>query len=119
MFPLPWIDDLLDQLHGKHIFTTLDAKSGYWQIKTGEQLKQKTAFVTFKGFYEFNVMPYGLCNGPATFQQLMQQILAGTSSLCNVYVDDILIFSNSVNEHIEHLKQVFDQLRRAGLILHP
>ena len=119
VFPLPQIDDLLDQLHGKQIFTTLDAKSGYWQIKMEEHSKQKTAFVTFEGLYEFNVMPHGLCNGPATFQRLLQRILAGTSSFCNVYVDDILIFSNSVSEHVEHLKQVFDRLRRAGLMLHP
>ena len=87
----------------------LDAKSGYWQIRMEEQSKQKIVLMMFEGLYKFHVMSYGLCNGPATFQRLLQQVLAGTSSFCNVYFDGILIYSNSVEEHVEHLKQVLDR----------
>ena len=66
-FPLSGIDDLLDQLKGKNIFTTLDAKRGYWQIRAQKESQEKTAFVTFDGLYKLRVMPFGLCNVPATF----------------------------------------------------
>ena len=68
-FPLPRIGNLLDQLKDKSIFTTLDARRGYWQIRVQEESQEKTAFVTFDGLYEFWVMPFGLCNTPATFQR--------------------------------------------------
>ena len=80
VFHLPRIDDLLDQLGGKRVFSTLDAQSGYWQIQMHETSREKTAFVTMDGLYEFRVMPYGLCNAPATFQRLMQRTLAGLGS---------------------------------------
>jgi len=99
VFPLPRIDDLLDQLGGKRVFSTLDARSGYWQIQMHETSREKTAFVTMDGLYEFRVMPYGLCNAPATFQRLMQRTVAGLGSFCSVYVDDIIVFSSTVEEH--------------------
>ena len=102
-FPLPRIDDLLDHLKGKSVFSTLDAKQGYWQIPVSPDDREKTAFMTHDGLYEFRVMPFGLCNAPATFERLMQRILSGLSNICNVYIDDILIFSRSVEEHIDHL----------------
>ena len=122
VFPLPRIDDLLDQLGGKHIFSTLDARSGYWQIQMHEASREKTAFVTMDGLYEFRVMPYGLCNAPATFQRLMQKTLAGLGGdrpFCSVYVDDVIVFSSTVEEHLDHLLQVFERLRKIGLKLHP
>ena len=73
-----------ENLGGEKVFSTLDAKSGYWQIRMGPKLREKTAFITHQGLYEFNVMPFGLCNAPATFQR-MPQILAGFESLCSVY----------------------------------
>ena len=118
-FPLPRIDDLLDQMQGKKVFSTLDAKRGYWQIKVQEESKEKTAFVTFEGLYEFRVMPFGLCNAPSTFQRLMQRILQGLGSFCSVYIDDILIFSESVEEHLVHLSQIFRRIESFGLKLHP
>ena len=119
VFPLPRIDDLLDQLAGKTVFTTLDAKRGYWQIKVDEKSKDKTAFITHEGLYEFRVMPFGLCNAPATFQRVMQRILSGMDKFCNVYIDDILIFSRNVKDHQKHLELVFERLMKFNLRLHP
>ena len=79
---------------------------------------EKTAFVTMDGLYEFRVMPFGLCNAPATFQRQMQKALRGLP-FCSVFIDDIIVFSDSMDAHLEHLKQVFDQLRRIRLKLHP
>ena len=122
VYPLPRIDDLLDQLGGKCVFSTLDARSGYWQIQMHEAAREKTAFVTMDGLYEFCVMPYGLCNAPATFQRLMQKTLAGlggNSPFCSVYIDDVIVFSRTVEEHLDHLSQVFERIRKIGLKLHP
>ena len=119
VFPMPRIDDMLDQLGGKKIFTTLDARSGYWQIKMGSESQEKTAFSTHDGLYEFRVMPFGVCNGPATFQRLMHHALRGFGEFCNVYIDDMIVFSSSVGEHLEHLQLVFDRLREVGVRLHP
>ncbi len=106
---------MLDQLSGK---TTLDAKSGYWQIRMEPGSVDKTAFITHDGLFEFVVMPFGLCNAPATFQRLMQQILSGLAFCC-VFIDDILVFSDTLEEHIDHLRQIFQRLRRYNLKLHP
>ena len=119
VFPLPRIDDLLEQLSGKYLFSTFDAHRGYWQIPVSDDSRPKTAFATHEGLYEFRVMPFGLCNAPATFQRLMQRILSGMNSFCNVYIDDILIFSRNPEEHQEHLEQVFRCLEQYGLKLHP
>ena len=122
VYPLPRIDDLLDQLSGKRVFSTLDAHSGYWQIRMHETSREKTAFVTMNGLYEFRVMPFGLCNAPATFQRLMQKTLTGLGGdqpFCSVYIDDVIVFSKTVEEHLDHLAQVFNRLRKIGLKLHP
>ena len=76
-YTIPRIDDTLDTLSGAAWFSTLDMVSGYWQVEVGEEDREKTAFCTPCGLYEFNVMPFGLCNGPATFQRLMDLVLAG------------------------------------------
>ncbi len=101
------------------MFSTLDACTGYWQIRVHETSQEKTAFVTTDGLYEFRVMPFGLCNATATFQRLMQQTFAGLDSFCSVYVDDIIVYSSTVEQHLDHLKQVFNRLRQLGLKLHP
>ena len=107
-FPLPRIDDLLDQLGRSHYFTTLDLASGYWQIKVSPESREKTAFVTPQGLFEFRVMPFGLTNAPAVFQRLMQRVLmglnpAGGKDFVAVYIDDVLVFSHSLEDHLEHL----------------
>ena len=117
--PLPRIDDLLDALHGAKWFSTLDLKSGYWQVPITEQDKAKTAFRTSGGqLYEFNQVPFGLCNAPATFSRLMDRVLAGLHwETCLFYLDDIIIFSSTWEEHLARLRQVFERLRHTNLKL--
>ena len=91
-YPLPRIDATLDTLHGSQWFSTLDLLSGYWQVEVDEADRQKTAFCTTKGLFQFKVMPFGLCNAHATFQRLMDLVLAGLQwSDCLVYIDDVIV----------------------------
>ena len=120
VYPLPRIDDILDTLRQSKYFSTLDLSAGYWQIELDPQSREKSAFTTPGGLFEFNRMPFGLCNAPATFQRLMQAVLAGLEGqTCFVYIDDILVCSRTFDDHLMHLKQVFERLRRAGLKLKP
>ena len=108
--PLPRIDDLLDALHGARWFSTLDLKSGYWQVPIMERDKEKTAFRTSSGqLYKFNQVPFGLCNAPATFSRLMDRVLSGLHwETCLFYLDDIIVFSSTWEEHLARLQQVFE-----------
>ena len=117
--PLPRIDDLLDALHGAKRFSTLDLKSGYWQVPIAEQDKEKTAFRTSsRQLFEFNQIPFGLCNAPATFSRLMDRLLAGLHwETCLFYLDDIIVFSSTWEEHLARLREVFERLRHAKLKL--
>ena len=117
--PLPRIDDLLDALHGVKWFSTLDLKSGYWQVPITEQDKAKTAFRTSSGqLFEFNQVPFGLCNAPATFSRLMDRVLAGLHwETCLFHLDNIIVFSSTWEEHIARLRQVFERLRHPNLKL--
>jgi len=123
-YPLPRIDDLLDQLGKAQYFSTLDLAAGYWQIRVDEDSQEKTAFTTQQGLYEFRVMPFGLTNAPAVFQRLMQTVIGGLNPpdgpdfVC-VYIDDLLVFSNSLEDHLQHLHMVMDRLRQAKLKLKP
>ncbi len=118
VFPMPRIDDMLDQLGGK-IFSTLDARAGYRQIKMSLQSQENTAFSTHDGLFQFGVMPFGVCNGPATFQRLIQQVLQVLGAFSSAFVDVVIVFSSSVEEHMDHLQSVFARLRSSGLKLHP
>lgn len=90
-----------------------DCVYGYWQIKVDAKSRDNTAFITHEGLYEFCVMPFGLCNAPATFQLVMQRILSGMDKFFNVYIDDIiLIFSRNAKEHQKHLELVFERLMK-------
>ena len=118
--PLPRIDDTLDALGGAQYFSTLDLASGYWQVEVDSRDREKTAFVTPFGLFQFRVMPFGLCNVPATFQRLMERVLAGLHWMtCLVYLDDISIFSRSVETHVKQLKEVLERLKIAGLKIRP
>ena len=120
-YAIPRIDDTLHLLAGAKYFSTLDLKSGYWQVGLKETDKAKTAFqVGSLGFYECNRMPFGLCNAPATFQRLMERCM-GELNLrdCLIYLDDIIIFSSTFEEHLERLQAVFERLQQHNLKLKP
>ena len=118
---LPRIDETLDALAGAKYFTSLDLKSGYWQVEMEEEAKQYTAFTVGPlGFYECNRMPFGLKNAPATFQRLMQRVLGDLHlNGCVVYIDDIIIYTKTEKEHEDMLEKVFQRIREAGLKLSP
>ena len=109
-YPIPRIDDTLHPLAGSKFFSTLDLKSGYWQVELRESDKPKTAFqVGSRGFFECNRMPFGLCNAPATFQRLMERCIGALNLReCLIYLGDIIIFSPTFGEHLErqHLQVV-------------
>ncbi|KRZ50518.1 Retrovirus-related Pol polyprotein from transposon 17.6, partial [Trichinella nativa] len=118
--PLPRIDDTLDALAGAQWFSTLDLASGYWQVEVEPQDREKTAFTTPLGLYQFKVMPFGLCNAPATFQRLMEIALRGlVGSDCLVYLDDVIVFGKTAEEHTARLREVFRRLREVGLKVKP
>ena len=103
------IDDILALLGKAKYFTSLDLKSGYWQVLMDEADMEKTAFACHCGLFEFNVMPFGLSNAPAIFQELMSIVLRGLGHFATAYLDDILIYSETVDQHLHHLQQVLDR----------
>ena len=117
-YPMPRVDDTLDSLNEAKYISTLDLRSGYWQVELDPESRSKTAFITHRGLYEFLVMPFGLSNAPATFQRLMDIVLAGIKwQSCLVYIDDIVVFSPTFEQHLRDLSAVFDRLAIAGLTL--
>ena len=116
-YPLPRVDDTLDTLAGSQLFTMLDLISGYWQVEVKPEDREKTAFCTSERIFEFKVMPFGLCNAPATFQRLMDAVLMGLQwSRCLVYLD-VVVPGRNFENHLQNLKYVFDRFRMAGLKL--
>ena len=117
--PIPRIDDLLDALHGARWFSILDLKNGYWQVPIQKQDKEKTALLTSSGqLFKFNQVPFGLCNAPATFSRLIDRVLAGLHwETCLFYLNDIIVFVATWEEHLARLRQVFERLRHAQLKL--
>ncbi|KAJ9525524.1 hypothetical protein QJQ45_003107 [Haematococcus lacustris] len=112
-YPLPRIDDLFDQLAGKTVFSSLDLQAGYHQIRIPAEDVPKTAFRTPEGHYQFKVLCFGLTNAPATFQRVMNEAFAEVINDCAlVYLDDILVMSENTEEHLVHLRRVFDLLRK-------
>ena len=119
-YPLPRIDECLEALNGCQWFTALDLASGYWQVAMEPGSREKTCFVTSSGLYEWNVMPFGLCNAPATFSRLMEAVLNGLIwRTCLVYLDDIITVGDTFERALLNLRGVFDRLRMANLKLKP
>lgn len=118
--PLPRVDDALDALSGSAWFSTMDLQHGYWQVELQEEDREKTAFTTGSGLYHFKVMPMGLTNAPATCQRLMEMVLRGLPwRTCLVYLDDVLIYSRSFSEHLQHLEEILSRFQSSGLKLNP
>lgn len=119
-YPLPRLDDVIERLAGARYFSSLDLAGGFWQIPIREEDKQKTAFVTPEGLYEFNRMPFGLKNAPPGFQRLMNRLFGQLIwQYLLVHMDDLLVFSKTFEEHLINLKIVFEILRKANLLLQP
>ncbi|GFY29442.1 retrovirus-related Pol polyprotein from transposon 412 [Trichonephila clavipes] len=111
----PWIP-----LSGHKWFSTLDLKSGYWQVEIHPEDREKTAFTSGQGLWQFKVMPFGLCNAPATFERLMETMLKGlTFEACLIYLDDVIIGGRTFEEHLQNIQKVLSKLRDANLKLNP
>uniref|UniRef100_A0A146MBF8 RNA-directed DNA polymerase n=1 Tax=Lygus hesperus TaxID=30085 RepID=A0A146MBF8_LYGHE len=119
--PMPRISDLVGALEGSSWFSTLDLQSGYWQVPMMPQDKEKTAFCTPRGLWQFKVMPFGLCNAPSTFQRAMSGILRNEirAGRVKVYLDDVLVDNGTFEDHVIWLRRVFKVIREAGIKLNP
>ena len=119
-FHIPNIEEILDNLGGAKYFSTLDLKSGFFRVEVDENSRKYTAFVCKNGLYQFKRMPFGLTNNPSTFSRIMQHVLQGLNwKICINYLDDIIIFSKTLEEHLQNLQIVFNRLREFNLKLTP
>lgn len=119
-YPIPNIDQAFNLLAGSKYFGLADFSSGYWQVELSERAKKYASFVTRSGVYTFNVMPFGLCNSPLTWQRLMDRILTGMQwEKVLIYVDDLILFSKDTNEMFDKMREVLDRFKAANLKLRP
>jgi hypothetical protein len=119
-YPIPRIDESLDTLAGSQFFSTLDLASGYWQVPLDEEARDKSTFATRGGLWKWKVLPFGLTSAPATFQRLMETVLAGLHwKTLLLYLDDIIVIGPDFATHLARLEQVLQRLGTAGLKLKP
>ena len=119
-YPLPRIDETLDSLGGNQWFCTLDLQSGYWQVGMKEEDMEKTAFSSHLGLFQYNVLPFGLCNAPATFEAMMESMLSDLLwKKCLVYLDDVIVFGKTFKECLGNLELVLERILSNGLKLKP
>lgn len=118
-YPMPRIDELLERVGRGKFITTLDLCKGYWQLPLALEARELTAFKTPFGLFQFKVMPFGLQGAPATFQRLMDQLLMGVSEFAAAYLDDVVVFSQTWEEHVAHLHHVLSLIESAGLTINP
>ena len=117
-YPLPRIDTCLDTSSGAVWYSTFDLRSGFHQVAMDPRDANKTAFVCHRGTFRFKKIPFGLCNAPATFHRLMDIVVACLNfEICLVYLDDIIVFNQSLRQHLDRLRTFFDRLRQANLKL--
>ena len=116
--PLPQIQEIFDDLSGSSVFTTLDLKSGYWQLAVAPEDSEKTAFICHRGQFEFDRVPFGLANAPAVFQREMNRILSSVLGRCAmVYIDDVIIYSRNMSDHVRDLETVFQLMAERNVTL--
>jgi len=114
----PRVRDVIDSMQGAQYWTTLDAASAFWSIPLADSDKEKTAFSVPRGKFEFNVMPFGLCNAGASYQRMIDINLAGLpTNRILAYMDDIVIFSSTFSEHLECIEQLFKRLQSSNISL--
>jgi hypothetical protein len=118
-YPLPSPEDIFDALSDSTVFTTLDLRMGYHQIRIAEEDCCKTAFWCLNGLYEWTIVPFGLKNAPPFFRRVMVQTLERGKHCARCFIDDVLIFSKTLKDHKQHLRQVFGRLRDKGVKCHP
>lgn len=120
IYPIPNITEIIDHLGRAKYFTSLDLASGFHQIPLKREDQEKTAFSTPEGNYEFTCMPFGLKNAPRVFQRIINTSLAGlVGNECFVYMDDIIVFSTSFEDHLVYLQKVLAQLQKFGFVIQP
>ena len=120
VYPLPRIDDTIDALNCAKYLTAFDMLSGYWQVPVAPGDREKTAFITHERLFEWVCMPFGLMGAPATFQRMMDTVLAGLKwQCCLVYLDDVVVFSRDFDTHVKDISLVFTRLNQAGLKMKP
>ena len=118
-YPMPRIEDLLDQLGQAQFLSTLDLTRGYWQAPMAKTSCHKTTFVTPFGQFQFTVMPFGLSGAPSISQQMMDSLIKGKHDFAAAYLDDLVVFSTTWENHMQHLRTILQQLRKANLTVKP
>ena len=118
-YPMPRLEDLIESVGKAHFISTLDLSKGYWQVPLAKEARPYSAFRTPHGLFQFTVMPFGLHGAPATFQRLMDHVLEGTGAFAGAYLDDIVVYSTTWAEHLQHLAEVFKRIHQAGLTVQP